>query len=322
MKSPSGIKSSPFLIALHVVCCLLLPGIAISQDLLQVQTSTSAQRKLVVDMSVDELRQNYPSEFSDLIFDSNQDGLVSLLKNAGMRVEDFFRDLSNTSSKEQVLLQIINPDGKPQASSRKEFYYLIFSQGSKSESDWKEDRVDKKGRPAGLNNDKGFAMTSGFAFLCIYLHPHHQPGSRFRYLGRAGSGNGAYVIAFAQKTEAGDYLAGYTDLNTQIFTPYLLQGFVWLHPDSYQIIRMETRMIAPTVLVQHQATEVNYQEVHFEGVPHSFWLPDEVIVNLRAQGILRRNQHLYSDYKLFDVQSDYKIAPPKASDSASPKPAR
>ncbi len=306
MKSLSGIKPPLILIVLYVVCCLvLLTGIAVPQDLQQVQPS-----KLVVDRSVDELRQYYPSEFSDLVFDSNQDRLASLLKNAGMRVQDFFRDLSNTSSKEQVLLQILKPNGNPQSSSRNEFYYLIVSQGFKSELNWKEDRVDKRGKPASLNNDKGFIITSGFPFLCIYLHPHHQAGSRFRYLGRSGSGDGAYVIAFAQKPEAADFLAGYTDLLTQISTPYLLQGFVWLNPDSYQIIRMETTMIAPTGPVQDQTTKVDYQEVQFQGVPQSFWLPDEVVVNLKVRGISCRNQHRYSDYKLFDVQSDYKITPP------------
>ena len=54
MKSPSGIKSSPILIALLLVRCLLLPGTTVSQDPFQVQLSTSAQRKLVVDMSADE----------------------------------------------------------------------------------------------------------------------------------------------------------------------------------------------------------------------------------------------------------------------------
>jgi hypothetical protein len=324
MKNPSGIRSPSILIALLFICCLLLPGIAISQDLLQVQPSTSAQRKLVVDMTVDELRQYYPSEFSDVIFDSNQEGLASLLKNAGMRVEDFFQDLSNTSSKEQVLLQVLNSDGKPQSSSRKEFYYLIISKGSKSKLAWKEDRVDKKGRPAGLNKDSGFKITSGFAFLCIYLHPQHQPGSRFRYLGRASFDNGAYIIAFAQKVEAADYLAVYMHHSGDrlTLTRYLLQGFVWLHPDSYQVMRMETSMVAPAGLLWEQTNKVDYQEVRFEGVSHSFWLPDEVVVNIRSLGIRYRNQHRYSHYKLFDVQSDYRITAPSTSNSISPKPTR
>ncbi len=310
MKNPSGIKSPPIFIALPVICCLLLPGIAISQDLQQVQPPTSAQRQLVVDMSAGELTQYNPSKFSDLIFDSNQDELVELLKNAGMRVQDFLKDLSNTSSKEQVLLQVLGPDGKPQSSSRKEFNYLIISKGSKSELDWEEDRVDKKGNAVSLNKLKGFIITSRFAFLCIYLHPKHQPGSRFRYLGRAG--NGAYVIAFAQKPEIADYLAGYSDPSMKTLTPYLVQGFVWLHPDSYQIMHMETSMIAPAGFLRYHATEIDYQEVQFKGVSHSFWLPDKVIVKMLARDVLCRNQHRYSEYKLFEIQSDYKIDLPKS----------
>ena len=278
MKSLARIKSRSILITLRVIFCLLIPGIAASQELPKVQPPTSTQGKLLVDMSVDELRQYYPSEFSDLVFDSNQDGLATLLKNAGMRVEDFFRDLSHTSSKEQVVLQILDANERPQASSRQEFYYLISQSGSA----WKEDRVDMEGRPASLNNGRGFVLTSGFAFFCVYLHFDHQPGSRFRYLGRDGSGNGAYVIAFTQKPELGDYLVDYIDPSTHIQTHYLLQGFVWLQPDSYQIRRIQTSMIVPAGPLQDQVTRVDYQEVQFEGVPHSFWLPGEAAVNVKV----------------------------------------
>ena len=320
MNSLSGIKSLSALLTLRVLCSLLLPGIAASQDLPQVQSPTGTQGKLVVDMSVDELGKYFPSEFSDVTYDSNQDGLASLLKNAGMRVEDFFRDLSNTSSKEQVFMKVMNADGMLQSASRKEFYYLIFSQNSQSEFVWKEDRVDMKGRPASLDNREDFILTSGFAFLCDCLRFEHQPGSRFRYLGRAGFGNGAYVIAFAQKPEPANYRASYIDPLTHAQTRYLVQGFVWLQPDGYQIMRMQTSAINAGGPVQHQATDVHYWKVQFEGVPHSFWLPYEVTVDLKVRGNLYRNQHRYSDYKLFDIQTDYNITPPEVSSPGSSEP--
>jgi hypothetical protein len=294
----------------------MIPGIAASQELPKVQPPTSTQGKLLVDMSVDELRQYYLSEFSDLVFDSNQDGLATLLKNAGMRVEEFFRDLSHTSSKEQVVLQILDSNKRPQASFSQEFYYLISQSGPA----WKEDRVDMDGRSASPNNGRGFVLTSGFAFFCVYLHFDHQPGSRFRYLGRDGSGNGAYVIAFTQKPELGDYLVYYTDPSTHIQTHYLLQGFVWLQPDSYQIRRIQTSMIVPAGPLQDQVTRVDYQEVQFDGVPHSIWLPGEAAVNVKVGSNLYRNKHWYSDYKLFDVQSYYTITPPGISNSGSSEP--
>jgi hypothetical protein len=320
MNRVSGIKSLSTLLTLRVVCGLLLSGIAASQDLLQVQPPTGEQGKLVVDMSVDELEKYYPSEFSDLIFDANQDGLASLLKNAGMRVEDFFRVLPNTSSKEQVFLKIISADGVLKSASRKEFSYLILTKGSQSEFAWKEDRLDMKGSSASLDNNEGFILTSGFAFLCDCLRFEHQPGSRFRYLGRAGFGNGAYVIAFAQKPEPANYRVSYLDPLTHTQTRYLVQGFVWLQPDGYQIMRMQTSAIISAGPVQSQATDAHYWKVQFEGVPNSFWLPYEVTVDLKVRGNLYCNQHGYSDYKLFDVQTDYSITPPEASFPRSSEP--
>ncbi len=93
------------------------------------------------------------------------------------------------------------------------------------------------------------------------------------------------------------------------------ERFVWLHPDSYQIMRIETSMVAPAGFLQYQATNIDYREVQFEEVSHSFWLPDEVIVNMKAHGVLCRNHHRYSEYKLFDIQSDYTITLPKMSNS-------
>ncbi len=305
-----------------------------SRDLPPIQPPINAQEKLVVDMSIDELLRYYRSECSNLVFDTNQGELPSILKTAGAGVEAFFRDLSNTSSKEQVLLQNLSlvqrqsdrrlPGSistEQPASSSEEFYYLILPAPPEAGIPWKEERLDKKGRPVDLKRLSNFAITSGFAFHCIYLHPQHQAGSRFRYLGRENR-SGLRVIAFAQKPESPDYLTAYVAYaNESILVQYLVQGFIWLHPDNYQIVRMETRMIAPAGPLERQSTKVDYREIHFEGVSQSFWLPGEVVVEMKVQGVVYHNWHRYSDYHLFDVQSDYKIVPPKAKD-ASPKPTR
>lgn len=322
------------LLVAGVVLCLNVAG-AEGQSLPQLQPATNSQEKLVVDMSVDELRRYYRSECSDLVFDSDQGELPSILKTAGAGVGAFFRDISNISSKEQVLLQNLSPNGNgPQrsggrlpglisteqpASSSQEFYYLILPAPPEARVPWKEERVDKKGRPVDLKRLSNFAITSGFAFHCIYLHPQHQAGSRFRYLGRENR-SGLRVIAFAQKPEIPDYLLT-ACVNETIQIQYLVQGFIWLHPDNYQIVRMETRMIGPAGPLERQSTKVDYREFHFEGVPQSFWLPAEVIVEMKVQGVVYHNWHRYSDYHLFDIQSDYKIVPPKVNE-ASPKPTR
>jgi hypothetical protein len=243
-----------------------------------------------------------------VVFDSNQKVLASMLSATGARVEAFFRNFSNTSSKEEVLLQILSKNGKPKAFLRREFDYLIFPVPNAKEQ-WQEDRVDKKGRSVDLNTISDFMVSWGFAFLCKILHPLHQAGSRFCYLGRE-DGSGFIVIALAQRPEAKDFLYGFYDKEFGNMA-YLVQGFVWLHPGTYQIVRVETGVISPAEPLQVQTTKVDYQEFRFKEAKQSFWLPSEVTVNMTSRGVMYRNLHRYSDYHLFEVRSDYKLNLPK-----------
>jgi hypothetical protein len=267
----------------------------------------------VIDMTAEELLQNYPSELSDLELDLDRDGLDLLLKNVGDRVEAFFSDFSNTSSKEKVLLQILGSDGRVLISERKEFNYLILSHPGKGRISWEEERTDKKFRPVDQSNIQGFFLSSGYACLCIYLHPSHHAGSSFRYLGREISKRRNHVSAFAQIPKLGDYVASYYDVNLSRVSRFLVQGLVWLDPDSYQIVRMQTRLLEAEeqTSLQAETTDIYYGEVRFDGVPQPFWLPREVIITGKLPGKVFRNQHLYSDYHLFAVGSDYKISGPQ-----------
>jgi len=162
-------------------------------------------------------------------------------------------------------------------------------------------------------------MSSGHAGKCLYLHPSHQPNSYFRYLGREEKKPRAHVIAFAQKPESGDYLAQYSDNNSSTPIRFLVQGFVWLDPDSYQILRMRTSMLSPETqtALKETITDISYEKIQFAKRGQEFWLPREINVSWEFPYTDRlnwiyRNQHLYSDYHLFTVDSDYKINQPEA----------
>jgi hypothetical protein len=98
---------------------------------------------------------------------------------------------------------------------------------------------------------------------------------------------------------------------------------VWLHPDSSQIMRMHISMLSPGTILQQHTTDIDYSEIHFKGVAQSFWLPHRVTLSWELPGgEIYRNRHQYSDYRLFDVESDYKLAVPRISSSTSSEPNR
>jgi VWFA-related protein len=201
-----------------------------------------------------------------------------------------------------------------------EFNYLILPGPGNAGTAWIEDRTDKENRSVNPKDISGFIMSSGHAGKCLYLHPSHQANSYFRYLGREERKPRAHVIAFAQKPESGDYLAQYSDDNSSTPIRFLVQGFVWLDPDSYQILRMRTSMLSPEMqtALKETITDISYEKIQFAKRGQEFWLPREINVSWEFPYTDRlnwiyRNQHLYSDYHLFTVDSDYKINQPEVN---------
>jgi len=280
----------------------------------QASQETAAVKSVhtVVDMTPDELLAYYPAEINGLEFGPDREELGSLLAKMGERVEAFFRNFANTSSKEQVLLERLRSDGSRDASSRHEYNYLLLVHPEKTGIEIQEDRVDDRGRPISQKRASGFLTGSGFAGLSILLHPRHHYGSRFRYLGTQLTDPPAKVIAFAQKMEVGDYLAGISDPEFGMI-PLLLQGIAWVDPDTYQIVRIRTDLLMPEtrIALMRQTTDVRFVEVRFDKVPEPFWLPGEVTVTWAIKGTTYRSRHIYSGYKLFTIESYDKIELPK-----------
>lgn len=298
------------------------------------QRTTNPEKTTVVDLSFQDLRNRYGAELHDLEFDENQQDLGLLLKKAGENVEAFFKNIHDTSSKEQIIMQRLREDGKVEASLKASFDYLLLSRPDPTGTSIEEYRTDSQGKsvklrtdskalPAKLDKTSGYMVTSGFAGHCIFLHPSHRFGSRFRYLGKQASAPHAQVIAFAQRPEAGDFLAA---IGSNNLTPVLLQGLVWVDPQTYQIVRLRTDLLEPPSRygVTRQTTEVRFSEVHLQGIPEVFWLPREVVVTVERYSVASvknrpiltayRNTHTYSGYKLFTVESrihyDKVVTPP------------
>lgn len=289
---------------------------------------SSKTEKTVIDMTEQELRQTYHGQLSSLKFDPNQDSLVTLLKRAGENVVGFFRDFSNVSAKERVEMLkkyriysgfdnrvYTECTGRltPSEGDRRieNYQYLILP--GKNGTSWAEDRTDKKNRPVNITELQGFMMSSGYARYGLYLHPEHQANSHFRYLGRDVGKPGAHIIAFAQIPEFRDYLGEYFELGSSVGIGLLVQGFVWVDPDSFQILRIYTSMLLPErpVTLKETTTDIIYAKVQLDDSSREFLLPQEIRIDWELPYCKCTNRHKYSDYHLFSVESDYKINQPE-----------
>jgi tetratricopeptide (TPR) repeat protein len=258
----------------------------------------------VLDESPKDLMKAMP-ELKDLRVASDQGELRGILEKVGEGVESFFHCLPDTASVERVHQDLLDKNGKVASSLDQDFQYLLLTQPDESGVGIEENRATLWGSSAELKGlDKGLMLTEGFASVPLFFHPDYQKGAGFRYLGRQFlEGQDLLVVAFAQKPGVARSTERFrtNDGSTLIF----VQGVAWIDPTNFQIVRLRTDLLAPysEIQLQRQTTEIQFQEVPFKGVGKAFWLPQQVGVTVNWKGRTYRNQHRYSDYKLFNVET-------------------
>jgi hypothetical protein len=116
----------------------------------------------------------------------------------------------------------------------------------------------------------------------------------------------SFVVSFAQQP-AKARLAGAFKLNG---TPSITftQGLAWIDAETYQIVRVRSDLLTPLpqVRLERQTTEIDFGAVQFKKISQEFWLPQRVSVAVDWNGKHLRNEHQYSDFKLFNVDATEK----------------
>jgi hypothetical protein len=190
------------------------------------------------------------------------------------------------------------------------YYYSV---GLDESGQMEEGRTDSHGQPLPhVQMSKMSFLTAGFAGSLVYFRPRYQAGSRYRYLGRMRKEPRDHLIAFAQRPGFAEVVGTFVTEYLAVPAQLLSQGFAWIDPETGQIRRMRTDLLAPRpdVLLLRSTSEIVFSEVRFASIPAAFWLPREVTVTLDANGRLYRNRHRYGEYQVLTVAAEDKIQLP------------
>lgn len=264
-----------------------------------------------------------PHPSPDLIYGlepaKDQEALSTILDGVGLQILELMKNFPNTMSLEAIHQVKLTREGKVRNEQNQKFHYLVLVPHDSFGPRFAEYRTDLSGieaSPMGLH--QGFMLTQGFASVELLFHPAYRSDSTFRYLGRQNvDGRNTFVVAYAQipgKTRFhGTFRTGTTTVTT------LWQGLAWIDPDSYRILRLHTDLLAPLpeLRLDRETLNIDFNEIHFATLKESVWLPKEVTVTLDWRGGVLRNQHEYSDFKIFNVDVLEKIGKPKDSAESS-----
>ena len=261
--------------------------------------------KAFVDMTPAELANAVP-ELKHLQPVESQDMLPQILERAGAAVAAFFDNFSNTACTEQVTSNVDTPLKVNALHYYSKYNYVALAKAGATKGRLQEYRTDAKGEPVQPDARTG-VVTLGFVALSVHFHPDYQADSRFRYLGRETMDKqDTYVVAFAQRPQVARQTTSVQFLGRS--GTIFLQGVAWIDPVSFRIVRLRTDLQQPEskVGLLKETTQVLFSEVSFTQSDKTLWLPREVTVTGQLETYLFRNQHRYTDYRLFNVEVEQK----------------
>lgn len=298
---------------LLVACWIATPTLAQLLD-----RDTSDQHvydgaKTIIDSPLAEVLKAVP-ELRGLEPAQDQEKLPEVLGKVGANVEVLLEGFPNLVSRENIAQETVrvNRSGSVQTHRLGPFSYMILAHKSSGRVDLEEYRTDAKGnRSEPQQSEPEFSLTKGFATLWTLFNPGNRSSAWFKLLGQQElDGRKTSVVAFAQRpgwaTVTGKTLANGRSVLI------LYQGIAWIDMPGYHIVRMRTDLLAPRwdVGLRRQTTEVEFGEVRLPEVANPLWLPCEIVVTAELNGEVFRNQHHYTNYRLFRVESTIKPIEP------------
>ncbi|HXY25774.1 MAG TPA: tetratricopeptide repeat protein [Candidatus Acidoferrum sp.] len=246
--------------------------------------------------------------------------LDQVMKNAGKRMQEFVSNVDRFTATESMKHETINKWGIASAETTVKFDYLVSVQEPRPGNFAVEEYRTKTD---GQNEFPDGIATNGLPAMALIFHPHNAGNFEFACEGLAQWNGGlAWQVHFRQRLDRPNTIRGYR-MGAQ-GTSYRvdLKGRAWIAADTYQVVRLETQMIAPVPEIKLAAdyTVIEYGPVHFQGKNVDMWLPQSAEVYFDWKGHRFHRRHSFSKYMLFSVDDKQTISAPKTAEETAPKP--
>ena len=237
--------------------------------------------------------------------------LDEVVQKAEKRTLELVQAVDRFTATESVTHESINKHGIASSPERRKFAYVVaiqeVRQGHLGVTEY------RNGGGA-LNEFPGGIVTSGLPALVLIFHPYYAPNYEMTCEGLTWlNGRLAWQLHFRQKPDKPNELKTYQfGINGASYSVGL-KGRAWISADSYQVVRMETDLMAPMpqieLLAEHTAIE--YAPVRFREGDVTLWLPQSAEVYFAWRGRRVHRRHAFDNYMLFTVDDKQRIGTPK-----------
>jgi hypothetical protein len=243
--------------------------------------------------------------------------LKEVLQSAEKRVEEFVRDVDRFTATESIIHQSINKWGLASPPETFKFDYLVSIEqagpGLLDVEEYRPRAYSSARFPDGVER-------TGLAALMLIFHPYNAGNFEMACEGLAHSNGGlAWQVHFRQRTDKPNTIRVYRVGEKGTGYSAALKGRAWIDADSFQIVRLETDLVAPLPQIRLAADHaaVEYGPVNFQAGNVAMWLPQTAEFYYDWIGRRGHRIHRYANYLLFSVSDKERISAPKVANTAT-----
>lgn len=235
---------------------------------------------------------------------------------AGAQLMELAKDVDRFTATETLVHESIDKYGLPSSPEKRIFSYVASIQDVNHHFlNVEEYRIDKDGGQAEF---PGGVVTNGLPALVLIFHPYNAPDFTMSCEGLARLSTGlAWQVHFKQRPDKPNVIKRYRIGADGPSYPVALKGRAWISADTFQIVRLETDLVAPVKEIRLAAdrSDIEYGPVKFAKGNVTMWLPKSADVYYDWKGRRIHRRHSFSDYMLFAVDDKQKISTPKVDDA-------
>jgi len=240
--------------------------------------------------------------------------IEDVLRETEKRVGEFVGNVDRFAATEHVTHESINKWGMASSPEQRKFDYLVSVQeGTPGYLIVEEYRSSHNNTAVDF---PGGIETRGLPALVLIFHPYNSGNFEMTCEGLTRWNGGlAWQVHFRQRSDKPNRIRAYkTGINGPSYA-IAIKGRAWIAADTFQIIRLETDLVAPVRQIRLVAdhTAIEYGPVHFKNRKVDMWLPQsaEIYFDWDKRRIHRR--HSFNNYVLFAVDDKQLISAPKAA---------
>jgi len=235
--------------------------------------------------------------------------LPVVLDGAGQRIEELVHNVDRFTATEILMHQPVDHLGHLGPSVTTQFSYLV----SYTEVPAGPLRVDEfRNGSLSLEPFPNHIATVGTPSLVLVFHPRYVNNFKMECEGLGQwHGQPAWQVRFEQRADRPNLTYSFSiDRATYAVN---LRGRAWILAGSYQVARLETDLVQsiPKIRLRLDHQSVEYRPVKTSAKNLQLWLPSSTELYMDFQGRRFYRKHSFTDFKIFSVDTQYKVADPK-----------